>query len=49
LRIHFGCDADYIEQDLAEIHSPQIVLQGVKDTDLQDSRFLHPSTTLAAV
>ncbi len=41
LRIHFVCDGDYIEQDLAEIHSPQIVLQGIKDTDLQDSRFLH--------
>src|SRR5260370_2252141 len=36
LRIHFVCDRDYIEQDLAEIHSPQIVLKGVKDTDLQD-------------
>src|SRR5437660_11610921 len=41
LRIHFVCDSDYIEQDLAEIHSPQIVLKGVKDTNLQDSRFLH--------
>ena len=41
LRIHFVCDSDYIEQDLAEIHSPQIVLKGVKDTDLQDSRFFH--------
>src|SRR5882762_6952909 len=41
LRVHFVRDGDYIEQDLAEIHSPQIVLKGVKDTDLQDSRFLH--------
>jgi hypothetical protein len=41
LRIHFVCDGDNVQQHLAEIYSGQVVLQGVEDADLQDSRFLH--------
>src|SRR5579859_2413200 len=41
LRIHFVGDGHHIEQHSAEIHTSQIVLQRIKDGDLQDARLFN--------
>lgn len=41
LRIHFISDGHDVEQNGTEIDAAQIVLQGIENTDLQNSRFFH--------